>query len=364
VLKIKKVKSQPVYDITVEDNHNFVCNGMVIHNCVEITQPTVPLEHIDDPNGEIGTCILSAINLGNLPVWGDKAQEEMEFLTDLAARGLDAIIDYQDYPVKAAENFTKKRRSLGVGYIGLAHYLAKNKVRYSDEKAWKLIHDVSESFQYNLLKSSVQMAKEFGPCQGYKDTKYGDGILPIDTYKKEVDEIASGLNYDWEWLREEMLKYGIRNSTVSAQMPSEASAVVSNGTNGIEPPRGYISVKKSKKGTLKQIVPGYHFLKNHYTLLWDMDATQGYIRIVAMMQKFFDQSISANWSYNPENFENNELTMSALASDLLLTYKYGHKTAYYMNVYDGKGEEEEDNKKQEDLPSVPLEEESCDACAI
>ena len=356
-----------IMNIDHANSHSSWLNRVTMTNlCTEITHPTIPLEHIDDPNGEIGTCILSAINLGILPAWGDKAREEIEHLTDLAIRALDALIDYQDYPVKAAETFTKKRRSLGVGYIGLAHYLAKNKVRYSDPNAWKLIHDVSESFQYNLLKTSVRLAKEYGPCEGYKETKYSLGILPIDHYKKDVDDIATGLNYDWEKLREDMLQYGVRNSTVSAQMPAESSAVVSNATNGIEPPRGYISVKKSKKGTLKQIVPGYPHLKSYYSLLWDRDTNQGYIRIVAVMQKFFDQAISSNWSYDPANFPDNpdnEIPLSVLAMDMLTTYKYGHKTAYYLNMYDGKGEEIEAHVKAE-LSASPTAAADCDACSI
>ena len=222
-------------------------------------------------------------------------------MCDLAVRSLDELIDFQGYPIKAAEIATRARRSLGIGYIGLAHYLAKNGVNYADPEAWKLVHDLTEAFQYYLIQSTVNLAKEKGACEYIAArTKYGNGILPIDTYKKEVDEIvANEATYDWERLRTEVLEYGVRNSTLSAQMPSESSSVVSNATNGIEPPRGYLSIKKSKKGPLKQIVPQYQTLKNNYTLLWDMPNNVEYINIVAVMQKFFDQAISGKLELQP-----------------------------------------------------------------
>jgi len=332
--------------------------------CQEITLPTKPLDHIDDPEGEIALCILSAINVGTI-----KSLDDLEELCDLAVRALEEIIDYQRYPIKAAEISTKARRSLGVGYIGLAHFLAKNKVQYSDHKAWKLVHDLTEAFQYYLLKASNTLAKERGACEYFDRTKYSDGILPIDTYKKDVDTIvANELNYDWDSLRSDIKEHGLRHSTLSAQMPSESSSVVSNATNGIEPPRGYLSVKKSKKGPLKQIVPQYQSLKQHYTLLWDMPSNEGYINVVAVMQKFFDQAISGNWSYNPTHFENNEVPMSVMLQDLLTTYKYGWKTSYYQNTYDYKTDpsELEDDKPQEILAPSTLEgeDEVCDSCAI
>ena len=241
--------------------------------CQEITLPTKPLQHIDDESGEIALCILSAINIGKI-----RGVDDLEELCDLSVRSLDELIDFQGYPVKAAEIATRARRSLGVGYIGLAHYLAKQGVKYDDPEAWKLVHDLTESFQFNLIKSSVNLAKEKGACEYSDRTKYAQGILPIDTYKKDVDEIVpNDLSLDWGDLRKELLKYGIRNSTLSAQMPSESSSVVSNATNGIEPPRDYLSVKKSKKGPLKQIVPSYGTLKNNYTLLWDMPSNTVYI---------------------------------------------------------------------------------------
>ena len=324
--------------------------------CQEITLPTKPISHIDDPDGEIALCILSAINVGKL-----RNLDELEDLCDLAVRALEELIDYQDYPVKAAEISTLSRRSLGVGYIGLAHYLAKNGEHYEDQGAWQLVHDLSEAFQYNLLKASNQLAIEKGACNYFKSTKYADGILPIDTYKKDVDDIVPNkLKYDWDGLRNDIATYGLRHSTLSAQMPSESSSVVSNATNGIEPPRDYLSVKKSKKGPLKQIVPQYNSLKNNYTLLWDMPNNDGYIKIVAVMQKFFDQAISGNWSYNPAHYPDNEVPVSVMANDLLTTYKYGWKTSYYQNTHDQKSDEVVDTKSK--LESLLCELESADDC--
>ena len=326
--------------------------------CQEITLPTDPIQHIDDHGGEIALCILSAINVGVVK------EEELEEICDLAVRGLEELIDYQEYPVAAAEMSTLARRSLGIGYIGLAHYLAKNRVKYGDESAWRLVHELTEKFQYYLLKSSNEIAKEKGKCDYFDKTKYAQGILPIDTYKKDVDDIVKPeYTMNWENLRAEILTHGLRHSTLTAQMPSESSSVTSNATNGIEPPRDYLSVKKSKKGTLKQIVPQYSHLKSAYTLLWDMPDNTGYINIVAVMQKFFDQGISGNWSYNPENYDNNEVPVSIMARDLLNTYKYGWKTSYYQNTMDGKVED----VMEESLPNDPFDsdsEEDCDACAI
>jgi len=328
--------------------------------CQEITLPTKPLQHIDG-EGEIALCILSAINVGKL-----RNLDELEELCDLSVRGLDALIDFQGYPVKAAEIGTKNRRSLGIGYIGLAHYLAKHKVGYNDQEAHQMVHDLTEAFQYYLLKASNQLAIEYGPCGYFDRTKYADGILPIDTYKKDVDDIVPNeLKYDWESLRVSITTHGLRNSTLSAQMPSESSSVVSNATNGIEPPRGYLSTKKSKKGPLKQIVPQYNTHKSHYTLLWDMESNDGYIKVVSVMQKFFDQAISGNWSYNPENYPDNEVPVSVMARDLLTTYKYGWKTSYYQNTYDNKTDEVEEEKPSIENLLNKLEKQSeCDACAI
>jgi ribonucleoside-diphosphate reductase alpha chain len=331
--------------------------------CQEITLPTYPLQHIDDPTGEIALCILSAINVGKV-----KSDEELEDLCDLSVRGLDELIDYQKYPVIAAEIGTKARRSLGIGFIGLAHYLAKLGHKYDSQGAWDAVHGLAESFQYYLLKASNQLAKEKGHCEYFGRTKYSDGILPIDTYKRDVDEISSiAFQHDWEALRASILEHGLRHSTLSAQMPSESSSVVSNATNGIEPPRGFLSIKKSKKGPLKQIVPQYATLKNNYTLLWDMPGNTGYINIVAVMQKFFDQAISGNWSYNPENYPDNEVPVSVMANDFLTTYKYGWKTSYYQNTYDIKTDEVVEEKPNlqnllSELSSV--EEGECESCAV
>jgi ribonucleoside-diphosphate reductase alpha chain len=331
--------------------------------CQEITLPTDPIQHIDK-SGEIALCILSAINVGKL-----KNLDELDELCDLAVRGLDALIDYQEYPVKAAEQSTINRRSLGVGYIGLAHYLAKNGANYDSTKAHDLVHKLTERFQYALLTASNRLAMEKGPCGYFGKTKYADGILPIDTYKKEVDEIVPNeLQCDWEYLRERIKQYGLRNSTLSAQMPSESSSVVSNATNGIEPPRAYLSIKKSKKGPLKQIVPSYSTLKSAYTLLWDMPNNDGYIKVTAVIQKFFDQAISGNWSYNPEMYPDNEVPVSVMANDLLTTYKYGWKTSYYQNTYDAKkdGDEEPTQQNVDALIAEILttEEDDCESCKI
>ncbi len=331
----ERAETGRVYIMNIDhcNDHSSFKDPVYMSNlCQEITLPTDPINHIDDEAGEIALCILSAINVGKL-----NNLDQLEELCDLAVRALDALIDYQGYPVKAAERSTKARRSLGVGFIGLAHYLARHGVKYDDPEAWKLVHNLTEAFQYNLLKASNELAKEYGPCPAFDRTKYADGILPIDTYKKEVDELVPNeLKYDWDNLRLSITEYGLRNSTLSAQMPSESSSVVSNATNGIEPPRDYLSIKKSKKGPLKQIVPSYATLKNDYTLLWDMESNAGYINIVAVMQKFFDQAISGNWSYNPENYPDGEVPVSVMANDLLTTYKYGWKTSYYQNTYDAK----------------------------
>tara|TARA_Y100000004_G_scaffold107008_1_gene120131 strand:- start:940 stop:1944 length:1005 start_codon:yes stop_codon:yes gene_type:complete len=330
--------------------------------CQEITLPTDPINHIDDAAGEIALCILSAVNVGKV-----SALDDLEDLCDLAVRGLEELIDYQDYPVAAAERATKSRRSLGVGFIGLAHYLAKSGCVYGDDESLTKVHELTEAFQYYLLKSSNKIAQEKGACDGFQRTKYADGILPIDTYKKEVDELVEPkYNYDWETLRGSILEHGLRHSTLSAQMPSESSSVVSNATNGIEPPRDYLSIKKSKKGPLKQIVPQYGTLKKNYTLLWDMKSNDGYIKVVSTIQKFFDQAISGNWSYNPLNYPDNEIPISEWAKDLLTTYKYGWKTSYYQNTYDMK-DDENDEVQTENLDELinDLEgEEDCESCTI
>ena len=340
--------------------------------CQEITLPTTPVQHIDDENGEIALCILSAVNLGLI-----RDKEDLEELCDLSVRALDEIIDYQEYPILAAKQSAQSRRSLGIGYIGLAHYLAKNHVAYGDKEALELVDETTEAFQYYLLKASNQLAIEKGQCEYFEKTKYSDGILPIDTYKKDIDKIVKRkLSYDWKQLRKDIQEHGLRHSTLSAQMPSESSSVVSNATNGIEPPRDYLSVKKSKKGTLKQIVPDYYRLKNFYTLLWDMPSNEGYINVVATMQKYFDQAISGNWSYNPQNYQDGEVPISVMANDLLTTYKLGWKTSYYQNTYDAKTDLDEpahpvgwhDNQKEmksrDEFESQEDYDDYCEACMI
>jgi ribonucleoside-diphosphate reductase alpha chain len=362
----ERAETGRIYIMNIDhcNSHSSFLDKVEMSNlCQEITLPTIPLQHIDDPNGEIALCILSAINVGKV-----KDDEEFEDLCNLSVRGLEELIDYQNYPVVAAEIGTKARRSLGVGYIGLAHYLAKLGFNYDTQEAWDAVHQLSESFQYFLLKASNEVAKEKGACEYFNRTKYSQGILPIDTYKKDVDEVSSvPLQHDWEVLRQSIKEFGLRHSTLTAQMPSESSSVVSNATNGIEPPRGFLSIKKSKKGPLKQIVPQYQHLKNNYTLLWDMPSNRGYINIVAVMQKFFDQAISGNWSYNPENYANNEVPVSVMAQDMLTCFKLGHKTAYYQNTYDNKTDEvKEDKVSIDDLVKELLEggEEDCESCKI
>ena len=365
ILDILKERAETgrVYLMNIDhcNTHSSFIDKVSMSNlCQEITLPTKPLQHIDDPDGEIALCILSAVNVGKI-----NRLDELEDLCDLSVRGLEELIDYQGYPVKAAENSTKKRRSLGIGFIGLAHYLAKNNAHYDDSSSWQLTHDLSEAFQYYLLKSSNQIAKEKGKCEYFNRTKYSLGVLPIDTYKKEVDEIVlNNLKYDWNSLRMSILEHGLRHSTLSAQMPSESSSVVCNATNGIEPPRDYLSVKKSKKGPLKQVVPSFGSLKNNYTLLWEMKNNDGYIKIISVMQKFFDQAISGNWSYNPENYPDNEVPVSVMANDFLTTYKYGWKTSYYQNTNDLKTDEVDVKESLNKLLETIEEEEDCESCKI
>jgi len=304
--------------------------------CMEIALPTHPLNDLNDPDGEIALCTLSAFNLGAL-----ESLQELESLADLVVRALDALLDYQDYPVKAAFKATEKRRSLGVGVINYAYYLAKNGTRYSDTKALGLTHRTFEAIQYYLLKASMQLAREAGPCTAFDETRYARGILPIDTYKHDVDAFCDEpLHLDWESLRNDIRTYGLRNSTLTALMPSETSSQIANATNGIEPPRGLVSVKQSKDGILRQVVPEFDRLKDQYELLWQFPNNDGYLRLVGVMQKFVDQSISANTNYDPQRFEGGRVPMRQLLKDLLQAYKYGVKTLYYHNTRDGAGDED------------------------
>jgi ribonucleoside-diphosphate reductase alpha chain len=308
--------------------------------CLEIALPTKPLNDVNDPNGEIALCTLSAFNLGAL-----ENLDELEELAELAVRALDSLLDYQDYPIPAAKSASMGRRTLGVGVINYAYYLAKNGVRYSDGSANGLTHRTFEAIQYYLMKASVTLAKEFGACPLFHETTYAEGILPIDTYKKDLDKVcAEPLQYDWEALRRDVVAYGMRNSTLSALMPSETSSQISNATNGIEPPRGHISIKSSKDGILKQVVPEYDRLKADYELLWDMPSNDGYLSLVAIMQKFIDQTISANTNYDPGKFDGGKVPMKLLLKDLLTAYKLGVKTMYYHNTRDGASDVQEDIK--------------------
>lgn len=324
--------------------------------CLEIALPTKPLNNIDDPNGEIALCTLSALNLGAI-----KNLAEFEPLADLAVRALDNLLDYQDYPIKAAEISSMNRRTLGIGVINFANYLAKNGMKYSDGSANNLTHKTFEAIQFYLLKASMNLAKEKGACPLFNETTYAQGILPIDTYKRDLDKICSEpLHLDWETLRQDIKQHGLRNSTLSALMPSETSSQISNATNGIEPPRGLISVKASKDGQLKQVVPDFDELKYNYELLWQMPSNEGYLQLVGIMQKFVDQAISANTNYDPTRFEGRKVPMQTLLKDLLNAYKLGVKTLYYHNTRDGASDQ------HDDITNIEKEDDGCagGACKI
>ncbi|GGB70446.1 class 1a ribonucleoside-diphosphate reductase subunit alpha [Shewanella inventionis] len=324
--------------------------------CLEIALPTKPLTNIDDPNGEIALCTLSALNLGAI-----QDLSELEPLADLAVRALDNLLDYQDYPIKSAKLGSMNRRTLGIGVINFANYLAKNGKKYSDGSANNLTHKTFEAIQFYLLKASMNLAKEQGACPLFHETTYSQGILPIDTYKRDLDKICDEpLHMDWEGLRSDIKQYGLRNSTLSALMPSETSSQISNATNGIEPPRGLISVKASKDGQLKQVVPDFDQLKDKYELLWNMPNNDGYIQLVGIMQKFVDQAISANTNYDPSRFEGGRVPMQTLLKDLLSVYKLGVKTLYYHNTRDGAKDQ------FDDLVAVEEEDDGCagGACKI
>lgn len=324
--------------------------------CLEIALPTKPLKNIDDPNGEIALCTLSALNLGTI-----KSLEELEPLAELAVRALDNLLDYQDYPIISAQLGSMNRRTLGIGVINYANYLAKNGKRYSDGSANNLTHRTFEAIQFYLLKASMKLAQEKGACPLFNETTYSKGILPIDTYKRDLDKICDEpLHLDWEGLRTDILQYGLRNSTLSALMPSETSSQISNATNGIEPPRGLISVKASKDGQLKQVVPDFDTLKDQYELLWNMPNNDGYLQLVGIMQKFVDQAISANTNYDPMKFQSRKVPMQTLLKDLLTAYKLGVKTLYYHNTRDGASDQ------QDEIISIEKEDDDCagGACKI
>lgn len=333
--------------------------------CCEIDLPTKPLNDLNDPNGEIALCTLSAINWGVF-----KKPEEMATACNLAVRGLDALLSYQNYPVLAAAYATQNRRPLGVGIINLAYWLAKNDFTYSDPSCLPELDRWAQHWSYYLIKASADLAEEYGACPKSDETKYHDGILPVDTYKREVDELVDPVDHvDWKGLREQLKKNGIRNSTLMALMPAETSAQISNSTNGVEPPRSYISVKQSKHGALRQVVPEFRRLKNKYELLWDQKSPEGYLKIMAILQKYIDQGISVNTSYNPQHYEDDKVSMSDLLKHIVMFYKYGGKQLYYNNTHDGQGEididrdvansVEVDNNEEEQF-----EEDDCESCKI
>ena len=320
--------------------------------CCEITLPTKPLNDVHDPEGEIALCTLSAINWGAF-----KQPEDMQKACDLAVRGLDALLSYQNYPILAAQIATNNRRPLGVGIINLAYFLAKHDVSYSDPNALALVDEWAQHWSYYLIKASADLAAEQGACPMSNETKYSDGVLPVDTYKKDIDELVPHKDLvDWDGLRKQLRETGIRNSTLMALMPAETSAQISNATNGVEPPRSYVSVKQSKDGILKQVVPEFRRLKNKYELLWDQKSPEGYLKIMAVLQKYIDQGISVNTSYNPQFFEDEKIPMSTMLQHLLMFYKYGGKQLYYFNTYDGQGEIDVDKMNDED--------DSCESCKI
>ena len=323
--------------------------------CCEINLPTKPLTDFSDPDGEIALCTLSAINWGNI-----KKPQDFKKPCDLAIRGLDALLTYQNYPVKAAENSTIKRRPLGVGIINLAYFLAKNDTNYSNPNL-ELIDQYAEAWSYYLIKASADLAVEQGACPGTNETKYGDGLTPNQTYKQDVDELVPHQErLPWNKLREQLKETGIRNSTLMALMPAETSAQISNATNGIEPPRAFVSVKQSKHGVLRQVVPEFRKLKNKYELLWDQKSPIGYLQIMAVLQKYIDQGISVNTSYNPVHYEDEKIPMSVMLQHLLMFYKYGGKQLYYFNTNDGQGEIDVNI----DLPQEEIDDADCEACVI
>ena len=325
--------------------------------CQEITLPTTPLKDINDEDGEISLCTLSAGNWGKV-----KKPSDFEKPCTLAVRALDALLDYQSYPVRAAEIGTNNRRPLGVGIINFAYWLARNGSTYTTPNL-DLIHEYAEAWSYYLIKASVDLAEELGACPKSNETLYAQGIMPIDTYKKEVDELVAPVyRMDWETLRERAKKFGIRNSTLMALMPAETSAQISNSTNGIEPPRALVSIKQSKDGVLKQVVPGIGNRNVKYELLWDQKSPDGYIKIMAVLQKFIDQSISTNTSYNPKFYPDGKIPMSVMIGHILLAYRLGLKTLYYLNTNDGAGEI--DLSKFDNLPAGETDEENCDSCTI
>ena len=338
--------------------------------CAEIDLPTKPLNNINDPDGRIALCTLSAVNWGLI-----KTAKDFERPCKMAIRGLDALLSYQNYPVLAAEESTKDFRPLGVGIINFAYFLAKNDLSYTDDRALEKVDEYAEAWSYFLIKASADLAAEQGACRLNDETKYGKGIVPCDTRKTDIDELVPHVErMDWAGLREQLKATGIRNATTMALMPSETSAQIANATNGIEPPRSLISIKQSKDGILKQVVPQIHKLKNKYELLWDQSTPEGYIKLVSVLQKWIDQGISANTSYNPQFYDDDKIPMSTMLQHLLMFYKYGGKQLYYFNTFDGAGEVDIDkmsgsmlesqDKTIEDFETQAEYDDYCESCVI
>lgn len=366
VLMTERKETGRIYIFNVDNvntHSNFNVPITTSNLCQEITLPTVPLKNLYDENGEIALCTLAAVNLGNV-----KSLDDLESICRYGVRMLDNLLEYQDYMVPAAKTSTMKYRPLGIGITNMAYYLAKNGVTYSSKEGHQLMHDTMEAIEFFCIKASIELAKERGACDGYADTKWAKGILPIDTYNKNVDKIIEHkLNLDWEWLREELLKHGIRNATLTAMMPAESSSKIMNSTNGMEPIRSLITTKSNKQHITKQVVPEYMRLKNKYDMLWDMQSMDGVIKMMAVIQKFTCQSLSTNLSYNPEHFENSEIPLSLLISDLLKCNYYGLKTLYYHNTRDGREDEISDNEKVtivQEVPNETIKDDVCDSCAI
>lgn len=356
MLKITKLKrKEAVYDITVANTENFFANGVLVHNCTEITLPTKPMKSIEDASeSRIQLCTLAAINWGKI-----KKSEDFEKPCTLVVRALDNILSYQNYPVRAAEIATREHRPLGVGIINFAYWLAKNDMSYQQSDLDR-IHQFTEAWSYYLIKASVDLAEELGPCERSDQTLYHQGIMPIDTYKKDVDTLVEPKYYmDWDLLKEKAKLFGIRNATLMALMPAESSALVSNSTNGIEPPRSLVSIKQSKEAIIRQVVPGIHKYKNKYDLLWDQKSPEGYLKICAVLQKFIDQAISVNTSYNPKFYPDEQIPLSEMLNHIVFHYKMGGKTLYYNNTNDGATDENEPLALGE-----LVDEADCDGCVL
>lgn len=365
-LMVERKETGRIYIFNVDNVNNHSTFNVPITQsnlCMEITLPTVPLQDLNDINGEIALCTLSSINLGSV-----KVLDDLESICRSAIRGLDNLLSYQSYMVPAAKTSTDLYRTLGVGITNLAYYLAKHGYKYSDPEAHQLLHDTMEAISYYCIKASVELAKEKGACAGLKNTKFGDGLLPIDHYNKNVDEIVKPVyKLDWEALRKDLKTYGIRNATLLAVAPVETSSKILNSTNGVEPVRSLITTKSNKSNTTRQVVPEFSKLKNKYDLLWDMKNNDGIIKCMAVIQKFVCQSISTNINYNPAHYDNGEIPMSVLLKDTLSCNKYGIKTLYYLNVNDQRDvvlvdepKQTIDNNSEEDHND----ESTCDSCAI